>query len=176
MTGTSHPDNDQGRCPDCEHRWIDHGTEGCWFADCRCTEPAHLLARAAATLRDHQCPGATANDHGLKHCAECCYGAELLADTEEELNDLLLIRDLRDRVMALREEVDTLRADQALGQEGHQRVCVPLVAERDALRREIRHFIAEARQLAHQIKQPDTFCGNDAEVWRLLFLLGGDRP
>ena len=34
--------------------------------------------------------------------------------------------------------------------------------------------LTEARQLAHQIKQPGTICGNDAEVWRLLFLLTGD--
>lgn len=52
----------------------------------------------------------------------------------------LTITDLRAvvaEVSRLREEVDTLRADQALDREGHQRVCVPIETERDALRQRV---------------------------------------
>jgi len=171
VTGTSHPDNDHGRWSVYfgASGWTvldEHGAaliltrsdnadrEVRAVVDARNTlaaEVRRLREQAANDTRAVECP------HVRGDTSKWCD----LAETE---------------VSRLREEVDTLRADQAPGQEGHQRVCVPLVAERDALRREIRHFIAEARQLAHQIKQPDTFCGNDAEVWRLLFLLGGDRP
>jgi hypothetical protein len=85
------------------------------------TEPTttgDLATRVAARLDVQRCPGATtAGDTGMEHCAECCFGSGFAVTSQEELDDLLLIRDLADEVRALRAEVEAWREGAAIGPE-----------------------------------------------------------
>lgn len=116
MTGTSHPDNDELRAAVAALVDMFGGHAGhtlsqvgpCVYCD-DCD-----IRLYQGTLPDKKrvpAPAKERHDRWFKHAM-----------------------DLAAEVSRLRAEVDTLRADQALDQEGHQRVCVPIEAERDTLR------------------------------------------
>lgn len=146
MTGTSHPDNDELRAAVAALVDMFGGHAGhtlsqvgpCVYCD-DCD-----IRLYQGTLPDKKrvpAPAKERHDRWFKHAM-----------------------DLAAEVSRLRAEVDTLRADQALDQEGHQRVCVPIEAERDTLRdaaRDVPILVDEMARVFDRIEGVDV---NDLEV------------
>jgi hypothetical protein len=54
------------------------------------------------------CPGRGLDGHGMRHCAECCFGSGIEATSEADLRIMLLARDAADQIERLRAAGDAL--------------------------------------------------------------------
>ena len=54
------------------------------------------------------CPGRGLDGHGMRHCAECCFGSGIEASNAADLRIMLLARDAADQIERLRALADRL--------------------------------------------------------------------